>query len=87
MGRVCWPAVPPLHQWCYTMCAKQWFCLVKNPFSALFSVPSLIQVAMTFKNQQVLINCSWEVKKGERVGLVGEPRPGPPCLHSPGSPS
>ena len=30
------------------------------------------QVAMTFKNQQVLVNCSWEVKKGERVGLVGE---------------
>jgi len=26
---------------------------------------------MTFKNQQVLVNCSWEVKKGERVGLVG----------------
>lgn len=26
---------------------------------------------MTFKNQQVLKDCSWEVKKGERVGLVG----------------
>jgi hypothetical protein len=26
---------------------------------------------MTFKNQQVLKNCSWEVKKGERLGLVG----------------
>ncbi len=30
------------------------------------------QVSMTFKNQQVLKDCSWEVKKGERVGLVGE---------------
>ncbi len=29
------------------------------------------QIAMTFKNQQVLSNCSWEVKKGERAGLVG----------------
>ncbi|KIY95443.1 hypothetical protein MNEG_12521 [Monoraphidium neglectum] len=28
-------------------------------------------VAMTFKNQQVLKDCTWEVKKGERVGLVG----------------
>ena len=45
------------------------------------------QIAMTFKNQQVLKNCSWEVKKGERVGLV-RPRlagrrsawvQGPPC--------
>ena len=27
---------------------------------------------MTFKNQQVLKDVSWEVKKGERVGLVGE---------------
>jgi hypothetical protein len=27
---------------------------------------------MTFKNHQVLKNCTWEVKKGERVGLVGE---------------
>jgi ATPase subunit of ABC transporter with duplicated ATPase domains len=31
-----------------------------------------VQVSITFKNQQVLQNCSWEVKKGERVGLVGE---------------
>jgi hypothetical protein len=30
------------------------------------------QISMTFKNQQVLTNCTWEVKKGERVGLVGE---------------
>jgi hypothetical protein len=30
------------------------------------------QIAKTFKNQQVLTNCSWEVKKGERVGLVGK---------------
>ncbi|KAF5839957.1 P-loop containing nucleoside triphosphate hydrolase protein [Dunaliella salina] len=28
-------------------------------------------ISVTFKNQQVLTNCSWEVKKGERVGLVG----------------
>lgn len=27
---------------------------------------------MTFKNQQVLRDVTWEVKKGERVGLVGE---------------
>ena len=37
-------------------------------YSLLIITP---QVAMTFKNQQVLVNCSWEVKKGERVGLVG----------------
>lgn len=34
--------------------------------------PPPLQVSITFKNQQVLQNCSWEVKKGERVGLVGE---------------
>ncbi|MEW5311627.1 MAG: hypothetical protein WDW38_003326 [Sanguina aurantia] len=28
-------------------------------------------ISMTFKNQSVLKNCCWEVKKGERVGLVG----------------
>ncbi|GAB4823640.1 hypothetical protein N2152v2_010686 [Parachlorella kessleri] len=28
-------------------------------------------VSVTFKNQVVLKNASWEVKKGERVGLVG----------------
>ena len=26
---------------------------------------------MTFKNQVILKDISWEVKKGERVGLVG----------------
>lgn len=31
----------------------------------------LEDVAVTFKNHQVLKNASWEVKKGERVGLVG----------------
>jgi ATPase subunit of ABC transporter with duplicated ATPase domains len=31
----------------------------------------LSQVAITFKNDQVLRDCSWDVKKGERVGLVG----------------
>ncbi len=30
-----------------------------------------MQVSVTFKNQVVLKNASWEVKKGERVGLVG----------------
>jgi hypothetical protein len=30
-----------------------------------------VQISMTFKNQQVLKDCTWEVKKGERVGLVG----------------
>lgn len=34
----------------------------------------LPQVSITFKNQQVLQSVSWEVKKGERVGLVGEHR-------------
>ena len=29
------------------------------------------QISITFKNQEVLKNCTWEVKKGERVGLVG----------------
>jgi ABC-type polysaccharide/polyol phosphate transport system ATPase subunit len=39
--------------------------------SSSFCLPFFIQIAVTFKNQQVLSNCSWEVKKGERVGLVG----------------
>ena len=30
-----------------------------------------VQIAITFKNQQVLKDVSWDVKKGERVGLVG----------------
>ena len=29
------------------------------------------QISMTFKNHQVLRDVSWDVKKGERVGLVG----------------
>jgi len=33
-----------------------------------------VQVSITFKNQQVLQSVTWEVKKGERVGLVGERR-------------
>lgn len=33
--------------------------------------PPPAQVAITFKNQQVLKDISWDVKKGERVGLVG----------------
>jgi hypothetical protein len=37
-----------------------------------------VQIAITFKNQQVLKDVSWEVKKGERVGLVGERPPFPP---------
>ncbi|EFJ51883.1 hypothetical protein VOLCADRAFT_56598 [Volvox carteri f. nagariensis] len=39
--------------------------------SGISSGIRLENIAMTFKNQQVLKNCSWEVKKGERVGLVG----------------
>ncbi|GMH44160.1 hypothetical protein BSKO_12094 [Bryopsis sp. KO-2023] len=31
----------------------------------------LEKIAVTFRNQQVLKDCTWEVKKGERVGLVG----------------
>jgi hypothetical protein len=30
-----------------------------------------LQISITFKNAQVLKDVSWEVKKGERVGLVG----------------
>lgn len=30
-----------------------------------------LQVSITFKNQQVLKDVSWDVKKGEKVGLVG----------------
>lgn len=30
-----------------------------------------LQVSITFKNQQVLKDISWDVKKGEKVGLVG----------------
>ncbi len=40
--------------------------------SANLRSPSHPQISMTFKNQQVLKDVSWEVKKGERVGLVGE---------------
>ena len=42
--------------------------------AAAQTVPSgvrLENVSLTFKNAQVLKNVSWEVKKGERVGLVG----------------
>ena len=38
---------------------------VPSPFS------NAVQIAITFKNQQVLKDVSWDVKKGERVGLVG----------------
>ena len=31
----------------------------------------LLQISITFKNQQVLKDVSWDVKKGEKVGLVG----------------
>ena len=33
--------------------------------------PSILQISITFKNQQVLKDVSWDVKKGEKVGLVG----------------
>ena len=39
--------------------------------AACCPAPPPAQVAITFKNQQVLRDISWEVKKGERVGLVG----------------
>ena len=39
--------------------------------SGIASGIRLEKISMTFKNQQVLVDCSWEVKKGERVGLVG----------------
>jgi len=32
---------------------------------------SVLQISITFKNQQVLKDVSWDVKKGEKVGLVG----------------
>ena len=31
----------------------------------------LLQISKTFKDQQVLKDISWDVKRGERVGLVG----------------
>ena len=31
----------------------------------------VLQISITFKNQQVLKDVSWDVKKGEKVGLVG----------------
>ena len=31
-----------------------------------------MQIAKTFKDQQVLKDISWDVKRGERVGLVGK---------------
>ncbi|KAG2431609.1 hypothetical protein HYH02_013302 [Chlamydomonas schloesseri] len=43
----------------------------KTGSSGISSGIRLENIAMTFKNQQVLKDVSWEVKKGERVGLVG----------------
>lgn len=43
----------------------------KQSSSGIGSGIRLEDVAVTFKNHQVLKNASWEVKKGERVGLVG----------------
>lgn len=31
----------------------------------------MLQISVTFKNHQVLKSISWDVKSGERVGLVG----------------
>lgn len=31
-----------------------------------------LQIRITFKNQELLRGVNWEVKRGERVGLVGE---------------
>ena len=33
--------------------------------------PCVLQISITFKKQQVLKDVSWDVKKGEKVGLVG----------------
>jgi ABC-type polysaccharide/polyol phosphate transport system ATPase subunit len=38
----------------------------------LSKVFCVMQVRITFKNQELLKGVCWEVKKGERVGLVGE---------------
>jgi ATPase subunit of ABC transporter with duplicated ATPase domains len=43
----------------------------KQSSSGVGSGIRLEDVAVTFKNHQVLKNASWDVKKGERVGLVG----------------
>ena len=43
--------------------------------STVSSGVKLEDVSITFKNQQLLRGVSWEVKRGERVGLVGEPAP------------
>lgn len=37
----------------------------------LTSLSLFLQISVTFKNHQVLKDVSWDVKKGERVGLVG----------------
>ena len=31
-----------------------------------------LQIRITFKNQELLRGVTWDVKRGERVGLVGE---------------
>ena len=33
---------------------------------------ALLQIRMTFKNHELLRGVNWDVKRGERVGLVGE---------------
>lgn len=40
-------------------------------FSMLGSCPSLPQITKTFKGETVLHDVTWEVKKGEKVGLIG----------------
>ena len=44
--------------------------------STVSSGVKLEDVSITFKNQQLLRGVSWDVKRGERVGLVGTR----PCL-------
>ncbi|WIA42252.1 hypothetical protein OEZ86_008269 [Tetradesmus obliquus] len=44
---------------------------LRSGSSGIASGLRLENVSITFKNQQVLKDCTWEVKKGERVGLVG----------------
>ena len=43
------------------------------------SILLMLQIAKTFKDQQVLKDISWDVKRGERVGLVGR-KPANFCL-------
>jgi len=43
----------------------------KGSATGISSGIRLEKICKTFKNEQVLKDCSWEVKKGDRIGLVG----------------